>query len=378
MKYIYLLFVPWLLVACGNKKTEQTQQAADSANSISISESRLNLLDIKTCRLAYSDVNSTITSPGKVVILSQYQSSVTPRINGTVEKIFVLEGQKIEKGQLLLSISSNEFIQLQENYLSAKSELEFLKTDYERQKKLRQENVTGEKDFQQIKSKYEITLTRMKAAEANLKMLNINIEKLETGSNISPYLEIHSPISGYLLTLPSTIGMSATATTELAHIISLDQLHADIFVYEKDIDQIFEGQEVDINFVNQSLEKTKGKVEFIGRGIDPVKRTVVIHAVFTSPKGNILPDMTLKATFKGTSQQKLTIPTSAILQDGDEQYVFVKRENNRFEKVTITPLSSKEDAVVINPETRLHEGVEVICKGSILVDGEMKKGEMDE
>lgn len=378
MKYIYLLLATWLLAGCGDNKKEQARETADTTNTITIAESRLSLLGIQTCRLAYSDVSSTITSPGKVVILSQYQSSVTPRINGTVEKIFVLEGQKIEKGQLLLSISSNEFIQLQENYLSAKSELEFLKTDYERQKKLRQENITGEKDFQQIKSKYEVTLARMKAAEANLKMLNINFEKLESGANISPYLDIHSPISGYLLTLPSTIGMSATATTELAHIISLDKLHADIFVYEKDIDQIFEGQDVDISFVNQSLEKTKGKVEFIGRGIDPVKRTVVIHAVFMSPKGNILPDMTLKATFRGTAQQKLTVPASALLQDGDEQYVFVKKQNNSFEKMTVTPISSKEDYVVINPESGLHEGVEVVCKGSILVDGEMKKGEMEE
>lgn len=378
MKYILWICFPLLFIQCSNSNNEQQTAAADSSNVVSIDESRLKLLDIQTCKVSISDVKSTISAPGKVVILSQYQSSVTPRINGTVEKIFVLEGQKIEKGQLLLSISSNEFIQLQENYLSTKSELEFLKTDYERQQKLRNENVVGEKDFQQVKSKYEITRARMRAAEANLKMLHVDIPKLESGAAISPYLEIHSPISGYLLTLPSTIGMSATATTELAHIISLDKLHADIFVYEKDIDQVFEGQEVVIDFVNQSLPQTKGTVEFIGRGIDPVKRTIVIHAVFNSPKGNILPDMTLKATFKGSSSQQLTVPASAILREGDEQYVYTKGPNNRFEKVTIVPLGNNEDYAVIAPQETLKEGTEVVCKGSILIDGEMKKGEMEE
>jgi cobalt-zinc-cadmium efflux system membrane fusion protein len=290
----------------------------------------------------------------------------------------VLEGQKIQKGQLLLTISSNEFIQLQETFLTTRSELEFIKADLERQRKLREENVIGEKDFQLIKTKYQTLQARMRAAEANLRMLNMDIKKLADEGEISPYLEIHAPISGYLLTLPSTIGMSASATTELAHIISLDKLHADIFVYEKDIDQVFEEQVVDIEFVNQSIPKTKGRVEFIGRGIDPVKRTVVVHAVFLSPKGNVLPDMTLKATFKGTRSIQLTIPSAAVIRDGNAEYVYVKQANNAFVRADITINGGDDHTVFIEPTAHLKEGTAVVCKGSLLIDGEMKKDGMEE
>lgn len=376
---IYIATIIIFLAACNNAEKPVTANQTDSvAPQITIEENRLQLLEIESCPVKMNEVNTTISSPGKVVILSQYQSSVTPRINGTVEKIMVLEGQKIQKGQLLLTISSNEFIQLQETFLTTRSELDFIKADFERQKKLRAENVIGEKDFQLIKTKHQTLQARMRAAEANLRMLNMDMKKLADEGEISPYLEIYAPISGYLLTLPSTIGMSANATTELAHIISLDKLHADIFVYEKDIDQVFEEQEVDIEFVNQSLPKTKGKVEFIGRGIDPVKRTVVVHAVFITPKGNVLPDMTLKATFNGTKSKQLTIPTTAIIREGTDQYVYVKQANNTFMRADIVVKGGNDQSVFIEPTEQLKEGAHVVCKGSLLVDGEMKKDVMAE
>ena len=376
---IYISICIFLLVACNNAEKPTDVGRSDSiAPKITIEEDRLKLLGIESCPVVMSEVNTTVNSPGKVVILSQYQSSVTPRINGTVEKIMVLEGQKIQKGQLLLTISSNEFIQLQETFLTTRSELEFIKADFDRQRKLREENVIGEKDFQLIKAKYQTLQARMRAAEANLRMLNVDMKKLADEGEISPYLEIYAPISGYLLTLPSTIGMSATATTELAHIISLDKLHADIFVYEKDIDQVLEEQEVDIEFVNQSIPKTKGRVEFIGRGIDPVKRTIVVHAVFLSPKGNVLPDMTLKATFKGTRSMQLTIPSAAVIRDGNAEYVYVKQANNAFMRADITIKGGDDDTVFIEPTAQLKEGTNVVCKGSLLIDGAMKKDGMEE
>lgn len=376
---IYITACIFLLVACNNaNKPTDVSQTDSVAPKITIEENRLKLLGIESCPVMMSEVNTTISSPGKVVILSQYQSSVTPRINGTVEKIMVLEGQKIQKGQLLLTISSNEFIQLQETFLTTRSELEFVKADFERQRKLREENVIGEKDFQLIKTKYQTLQAHMRAAEANLRMLNMDMKKLAEEGEISPYLEIHAPISGYLLTLPSTIGMSATATTELAHIISLDKLHADIFVYEKDINQVLEEQEVDIEFVNQSIPKTKGRVEFIGRGIDPVKRTVVVHAVFLSPKGNVLPDMTLKATFKGKSSMQLTIPSDAVIRDGNAEYVYIKQTNDQFMRADITIKGGDDHTVYIEPTEQLKEGTAIVCKGSLLIDGEMKKDGMTE
>lgn len=376
---IYITACIFLLVACNNaNKPTDVSQTDSVAPKITVEENRLKLLGIESCPVMMSEVNTTISSPGKVVILSQYQSSVTPRINGTVEKIMVLEGQKIQKGQLLLTISSNEFIQLQETFLTTRSELEFVKADFERQRKLREENVIGEKDFQLIKTKYQTLQAHMRAAEANLRMLNMDMKKLAEEGEISPYLEIHAPISGYLLTLPSTIGMSATATTELAHIISLDKLHADIFVYEKDINQVLEEQEVDIEFVNQSIPKTKGRVEFIGRGIDPVKRTVVVHAVFLSPKGNVLPDMTLKATFKGKSSMQLTIPSDAVIRDGNAEYVYIKQTNDQFMRADITIKGGDDHTVYIEPTEQLKEGTAIVCKGSLLIDGEMKKDGMTE
>jgi len=92
---IYISICIFLLVACNNaEKPTDVGQSDSIAPKITIEEDRLKLLGIESCPVMMSEVNTTVNSPGKVVILSQYQSSVTPRINGTVEKIMVLEGQK--------------------------------------------------------------------------------------------------------------------------------------------------------------------------------------------------------------------------------------------------------------------------------------------
>lgn len=383
MKNIILLSITFILFSCGKKNAETStqQDSVTTPNEIRLTTQQLQLMNIKLVKPEQRALNTSITAAGKVVILSQYQASVTAKIAGTIEEIDVLEGQKISKGQKLMTVSSQEYVQLQETYLSAKSEMDYLKADYERQQSLRKDNVIGEKDFQLIKSKYEAVLSRLRSAEARLKILGIQASKISSEQEINPYYEVRSPINGFLYTLPVNLGMSVTATTELSHIVNMDKFHADIFVYEKDIDAIFEGQEVIISFANTSLNEVKGKVEFIARGIDPIKRSIIVHVVFDPPKGLVLPDMTVKATFKTEANAQLTVPSSALMQEENEHFIFVSRtENNTayFRKVSVRIGVKEGEYTVIIPAENIGSDDMIAETGTLLLDGEMKKGEMAE
>lgn len=378
MKNIYIITIIITLFACGKQKPSTQNQAMDSSSTkeIVFSKQQLELMNIQLVKPELKMTTTTITSPGKVVVLSQYQASITAKISGTVEEINVLEGQKISKGQVLMKLSSQEFVQLQESYVNAKSEIDYLKADYDRQNTLRKENVVGEKDFQLVKSKYDGALSRMHAAEARLKILGVNASSLSAQQSFNPYYEVRSPLSGYLFKLPVSIGMSLNANTELAHVLNMDKFHADIFVYEKDINQIYEGQKVEIDFANSALANVNGEVEFISRSFDPIKRAIVIHVVFDAPKGLVLPDMTISATFHTKEIEQLIIPASALVRDEDKEYIFIANQTNDktiFAKQEVKIASQNGDNISLQPDAKISTQTRIAKTGTLLIDGEMKK-----
>jgi cobalt-zinc-cadmium efflux system membrane fusion protein len=314
-----------------------------------------------------------------VVILSQDQASVTAKVPGSIDEIFVLEGQKLAKGQPLMKLASPEYVQLQEDYLRNVSEMKFLEADFKRQQGLRAENVVGEKEFQLVRSKYEAADTRLKASSARLLMLGVSPESLMQRNTIDPYYLVRSPIQGYLNELPVSIGLSVTATTELAHVLNMEKFHADIFVFEKDVDVIHEGQAVDLSFANTSLKPVQGRVEFIAPEIDPVKRSVVVHVVFDTPKGTILPDMTVTASFVHSGRSVASMPLSAVLNTEGGHFVYVAGRGKTgvisFTRHAVTTGMVDGEWVEV---TDLPEGTEVVSKGKMLLEGESRKSEMEE
>lgn len=380
-KLIYILTTITVLQACSNPAAEE-QPSETTLYAITISAQKQASMGIQTETAQTRDLPVTFQANGKVIILSQYQESVSAKITGNIDKILVLEGQRISKGQALLEISSSEYIQLQENYLSAKAELNFLKNDYERQQQLKQANIAAGKEYQQAEAKYLGCLTRLKAAEARLKFLGVNPQqlKLDDATSLSPNYVVRSGLDGYLLKLPANVGMSVAPGIELAHIVNVDHYHADIFVYEKDIHKVQEGQEVQLTFTNSSIPVQRGRVEFITRGIDPVTRTIIVHVVFLQPHKSILPDMTVKARFESPGIQALSIPAEAVLTDGDVSYVYFcsPKEPELFKKARINVQQRTEDFVAFTPADSMAADARIVSKGALLLENEATKGQEEE
>ena len=174
--------------------------------------------------------------------------------------------------------------------------------------------------------------------------------------------------------------MSVNSATELAHIVNLDHYHADIFVYEKDINKVSEGQEVDLVFTNQSLPAVKGKVEFISRGMDLATRTIIIHVVFETIFPGVLPDMTFKAIFKTILPDQLTLPGSAFISEDNNYFVYyvLPSAPEKFIKAQVKLLSQNEDNSAFELISPLPKDALFVVKGLLMVESEAHKAEMAE
>jgi cobalt-zinc-cadmium efflux system membrane fusion protein len=320
---MYLFFT--IIIACKNGHSVKSKEVSEDV--LEISNQQLYMLDIELVKPEKRMVENKIYLNGKVMALPNSQASVSSDIEGKVEKVFVLEGAYVKKGQPLVTMRSMELIELQNQYLASKSETDFLDIEYQRQKELMNNKIGALSEFQITEAKFNAAKSKEKALRAKLEMVGVNIRQLNDRelTSISSELVIVSPIDGYVHALPVTVGMLATNHTILAEIINTDDLLSVLYAYDKDIEQIEIGQPVDISFINHTFNNVQGTVTSIERVVDNESKSINVHVKFHAPdKSLIFHDMNIRATIQSNHKSELahSVLLKSLLQEDDSYYVF--------------------------------------------------------
>ncbi len=330
MKNIFLTYIfvaIGLLSGCSEEKKAVETAKASNTDFLVLTESQLATLNIKFAKPDRKQIVENIYLNGKVKSLPNLSATVSSNIEGKVDKIFVVEGSIVRKGQALMTLSSMELIELQNAYMTAESETDFSTIELDRQKELIKNNVGALVDLQTAEAKYNSCLSREKTLKAKLDLLGISITNLQDPKNVNvaTSVTIESPIDGYVINLPVSVGVLASVQTVLAEIVNVSELHAEIYVYDKDIDLVQDGQTVEIDFVNHALATVKGTVQSISRSIDPETKAIEVHVTFSAPKGAlVLPGMSVRAIVlnKDKDVTAHAVPLSAVLKEEDNYFVF--------------------------------------------------------
>jgi cobalt-zinc-cadmium efflux system membrane fusion protein len=292
-----------------------------------------------------------------------------------VANIRAHEGQFVKKGEVLMELTSPEIIGIQKEYLLAQSELMFLEKEMERQQVLARENVGASKNLQEVQAKVMTQKAIMKTATSTLRLAGVAPPQLD--GEIVDKIAIKSPVSGYIDHFPVALGTAVTEGSKLAHVKSFDDPHADIAIYEKDLQKIKSGQKVSIRFSDNNLGEAVGHIEYIGRDIDPATKTVTLHVPFKVPAGKIVAtDMVLTAFIEAQSTPSVALPESAIVKEGNEFYCFVieneKDKAMTFKKLAFQPTGMSNGWYGVGDELK---GKKVVVRGANILLSESKKGE---
>jgi len=324
---IYIFAVMFLLVGCSEDKKPSEKTEKVSTGFMALTESQLATLNIKFAKPDRKQIVENIYLNGKVKSLPNLSATVSSNIEGKVDKIFVVEGSIVKKGQAIMTLASMELIELQNAYMTAESETDFSTIDLDRQKELIKNNVGALVDLQTAEAKHNASLSREKTLQAKLDLLGISISNLQDPENvtIASAVTIKSPIDGYVINLPVSVGILASVQTVLAEIVNVSELHAEIYVYDKDINLVEDGQTVEIDFVNHAIATVKGTVQSISRSIDPDTKAIEVHVTFNAPKGAlVLPGMSVRAILLNKDKEVTAhaVPLAAVLQEEDNYFVF--------------------------------------------------------
>jgi cobalt-zinc-cadmium efflux system membrane fusion protein len=370
MKRLFILLIPIVLAACGEKGSQSNEMAntAETDNIISVTKSQFENGHMVLGNVVDYQFNEVVKANGFIDVPPQNKASVSTFMGGFVKNTPLLIGDKVKKGQLVLTLENTEYVELQQQYMEVAEQLSYLKSEYERQQTLFYEKITSEKNFLKAESTYKSTLAYFNGLHEKLRMMNINPTSVEQG-NISSTINLYSPISGYVTKVNVSNGSYISSQDEVLEIVNTDHIHLELSVFEKDIMKIKKGQIITFKVPESSGELFKAEVHLVGTSIDESTRTIKVHAhIEDEEKTRFIKGMFIEAEIITDAKTAKALPKDAVYNFNDSYFTLVlkdlKDEIYTFNKTEVKVGKQVEDFIeVLNPDD--FNDKNVLTKGSL-------------
>ena len=330
-----LLFALCLFSSCGNKKSEpETTETKTTGNTTKLTDAQIKNAGIQIGKIEQKEISSTIKLNGKIDVPPQNLVSISVPMGGYLKYTNLLQGMHINKGQVLCVVEDQQYIQLQEDYLLAKSKIVYAKAEFERQKELNQSKASSDKVFQQAQAEYNSLAVMVQSYGEKLKFAGINPNSVTTKS-ISKSINVYAPISGFVSKVNVNIGKYVNPSDILFEIVDPTDIHLALTVFEKDINKLAIGQSL-LAYTNTNPEKKYPcKIILIGKDFSENKSTEM-HCHFTNYDKALLPGMYMNAEVELKSQRSAVLPSDAVVNYETKNYVFLAKGNKQFEMKAVT------------------------------------------
>ncbi len=385
MKNILALFILTLFLAsCGSGDKKSVDAVIESQNLESIRAKKSELVteqnlikqDIKKLDIVISELDVGTKTPlittFKLEISNfkhflELQGNVTtknlltiyPEYSGVLTNVYVREGQKVKKGEVLAKIDDGG---LSQQLAQLKIQSELAKTTFERQQRLWDQKIGSEMQYLQAKSNYE-------AQDQAIAQLEQQVAKTI----------VRAPFSGTIDDVFTEQGsVVMPGQTELMRIVNLNNMYIETDVPEKYVANITRGKKVEVEFPILG-KKVDSKVRQVGDFINPSNRTFKVEISVPNKEKAIKPNLTAKLRINDYSNESaLLIPQGIISENANgEQYIYVIKEKVGSDKGTAekriieTGLTQGDYIEVIKG---LDPGIEIIQEGARSVnDGQEVK-----
>ncbi|MFV9551597.1 efflux RND transporter periplasmic adaptor subunit [Algibacter sp. PT7-4] len=384
MKYIYaLVLVSFLLTSCGGDKKKSVEDII-ATNNLELIRQKKAELDASSQEISnqLKQLEKTIKNldpQEKVPLITTFTAKETifnhfvelqgnvntkqniviyPEFSGVLSRVYVKEGQKVSKGQILAKIDDGG---LSQQLSQLKIQTELAKTTFERQKRLWNQKIGSEIQYLQAKASYESQLEATKQLEQ------------QVGKTV-----VRAPFSGSIDDVITDQGsVVAPGQSMLFRIVNLNDMYIETDVPERYVSNIVKGKEVKVNFPVLG-KNINAKVRQAGNFINPANRTFKVEVAIPSKDLAIKPNLTAKLKINDyTNNKAILIPQSIISENAEgQQYVYTitdKAENKAKVKREFIE-TGKTQGDHIEVLSGIENGEEIIDEGARSVkDGQEVK-----
>ena len=174
--------------------TQEKEKVVFETDVMTISKEQYENESLSMTSLLEHSFGARISSTGVIDVPPNGRAVISAQIGGYIKNSPLLIGDQVKKGQLLLTIENIKFLELQQEYMEAKEQLVFLKSNYERQQELFNEKISSKKSFLKAESEYKITLATYQGLRKKLELLKIDPLQVESG-NLTSLSNIFAPFA---------------------------------------------------------------------------------------------------------------------------------------------------------------------------------------
>ncbi len=373
MRKIIFVGLCLFLASCGNKTEEKKQVVIVSENTVTLTDEQQKNAGIIIGNAEQKSISSTLKVNGQIDVPPQNLVSVSFPLGGYLKSTQLLPGMQVQKGQPIAVIEDQQYIQIQQEYLSARAKQSFLENEYNRQKELNAAKASSDKAFQQSEADYKDNQIKIRALAEKLRLIGINPDHLDERS-ISRSVNVLSPITGFVSKVDVNIGKYVNPTDVLFEIVNPNDIHLRLAVFEKDVQQLVIGQKVIAYTANNPDKKYECEIILIGRDVSS-DRSIDVHCHFKMYDKNLVPGMYIIAEVEVQNKQALVVPDDAIVRYENKSYVFAAINNGQYEMMPVQIGSSENGYTQISTADTELMSKNIVIKNAYTLLMKMKNTE---
>ncbi len=393
----------------------------DGPEAVTANQQGQRALGLEVGAPRYSFLKDTLSATGEVQAAETQSFDVNPPVSGVVQSVYAKQGDAVTKGQILALVHSIEVAttltqllgdrtRINGDITRVKTELgsditlqtnqvQMAKIGYERESELFKEGISARKSLQEAKNTYDsaqVKLTTLQqrlkqevallqnqlkmtveSAEDQLEIMGIGkpeIEKSLKTNHVTADLPIVAPVSGAVTQRDITLGERVDPSKKVFSIVNLNPIWVMVDIYQEQIPNVKQGQEVIISTPSQL--SARGKISSVGTVVDDATKTLHVRIVTENPAGILRPGMFVQAqiVIGSKDKQSIIIPASALVKDDDHTFVYTK-QGNEFKPVPVkTGLEVAGDVEVLSGLTLKDQ---VVLKGAqqLKAEGVIRPGQ---
>jgi RND family efflux transporter MFP subunit len=343
---------------------------APAADEIEITPAQIETLGIVTAKPEPVTEWQGPTYPASVVIPPDRAFAVNAPLEGLVAGLKVAFGDTVSAGQVVATISSPAFLELQRDFLQSLNDLKLADTELVRDTRMAREGIIAERRLQTTEARHTEAVTRAAERRRALRLAGLGddeIDGLAKSRSLIQEVKLRAPVSGVVTERLAEVGQQVGRSAPLYRVADLSVLWAEISVPTETVGAMAQGARAVIETREDGGRTAQARVISIGPVVNPEDQTVMVRAEISDGAGLVRPGQFVRARILGTSAgPAFRLPVAALVRSAEARYVFVRTEKG-FRMQAVTVAASDERYAVVTEG--LDGSEEVAVQGAAAIKG---------
>lgn len=360
MKKIILSSIILFAVSCKDNTPQQNKEPEImiKGDQVTVPENNPVFKKIKSQVVTEQEHSDGVISAGTIQAIPNHYAEIASPFSGRITKSFIQLGQHISAGSPLFEILSSDYFSVQKDYTDALNDVQLAEKNYRRQQDLVKHGVGIQKELDEAETDFKNKKTSLSNASSALKVYN------SKGGGIGSPLIVRAPISGEIISNKIVNGQYLKGDADPVMIIAeLSKVWISGDVKEKDIRFVNTGDQVSVKVSAYPDRNITGKVYHINEIVDEDTRSIKVLIECDNPDRKLKPGMYATVNFSTTPEKTVMIPITALMQQDNAQYVWVKTGKNQFIKRSVT--TGETDQKTVRITSGLKPGETIMTEGGI-------------